>query len=1035
MFKHLWLLFLLRYISCISAETYTFADKYDIFSNKTNINIGSVKINSVFEISFDYISDRKCAYYCHLLNIGDVFQIFVETYTNIDPDNYTYNTSNLWVMYHDTSWWHVLVYIDNIYDLLPNITDGKYHNIYILMQFDDNEYTFKYDELTYTNERADIIMNISPYPIDWIRQPKINSDKLYPVFVSPFINTSICLLPPVIGFCKSNKPRYYHNATSQTCILFFWGGCGGNDNRFVTQEECQNVCGNVQNYTHPPQHYITNMVIRTALAPVFTDSLMNHINDNGEWSKYNVMWIHATWHEAQTYCQSKFGTDLAVIHSKEDWLEIYALLSTIQLVYFEHNTLTYVPLWIGLNKFNDNWTWIDKAQYDVIPTNHTKYLYDDEEYNARIPFSWDYYYNIKSSEKCAFIDIDMSPDPMSDKVSYYVYSEQCAKRMGFICQTVGNFAVIPQPATWNEADKYCQDEYNSSLYSWNNISDADLIEVAYTVLIAFQLQLSTTKITIYDNTPHLAMGWVDYDNSTTCTAIENETELPVTADCNNKRPFVCKKNGKYPRNYLKPKCEFKHCWKQLISSGEYSVEFLGSSPPIGYYNNKLYIFNNYMQTYGFCYTELDSENNNILQLANDISLDLHCQSYKYDIINDVLDKYAQTFPNISYYNYAFLFPLSAHLSIACYHNGCIQNENMLYMFGQIDTGSWIVDISKSTSNHQEFQFKSISSLFVILSADLLYSKTELPDFKIHEYRYHSQVNDKVTDSCLATNSTHLFLVTDQIWIYNINKALAENINNKFITRDDETFGLWSVLNQTIPYNLKGSSCSMNWRNNFLYIFSGWNEDASAISDQIWKYDTINQHLFLLNVSYPKPNYISKAILAQNGMIYFFDGISDYATGQYPIFDSKTEMFINNELTSTQLPHTIVMNFYTAAPKSWSNAVVYDHNAIMMLYTTDYFSENVHVADGYSSIHMDNMLNFEYLITTNISFSFPDYILIKNTKHWDIRNTVNFLDLPDIASRSYLILLKSLSSHSDIERILNITINNAGEEECNIYEMD
>lgn len=52
-----------------------------------------------------------------------------------------------------------------------------------------------------------------------------------------------CQAPFEIGDCDAAIPVYYHNPTTGTCEPATYGGCGGNDNRFATFEECQMACG------------------------------------------------------------------------------------------------------------------------------------------------------------------------------------------------------------------------------------------------------------------------------------------------------------------------------------------------------------------------------------------------------------------------------------------------------------------------------------------------------------------------------------------------------------------------------------------------------------------------------------------------------------------------------------------------------------------------------------------------------------------------------------------------------------------------
>ncbi|XP_049527435.1 BPTI/Kunitz domain-containing protein-like [Dermacentor silvarum] len=52
----------------------------------------------------------------------------------------------------------------------------------------------------------------------------------------------ICYLPKKRGACSSRFPRYFYNATSETCEQFFYSGCKGNANNFREIEECLRIC-------------------------------------------------------------------------------------------------------------------------------------------------------------------------------------------------------------------------------------------------------------------------------------------------------------------------------------------------------------------------------------------------------------------------------------------------------------------------------------------------------------------------------------------------------------------------------------------------------------------------------------------------------------------------------------------------------------------------------------------------------------------------------------------------------------------------
>jgi hypothetical protein len=51
-----------------------------------------------------------------------------------------------------------------------------------------------------------------------------------------------CTLPSAPGNCNAYFPAYFHNPKNGVCEPFVYGGCGGNDNRFETREECQAAC-------------------------------------------------------------------------------------------------------------------------------------------------------------------------------------------------------------------------------------------------------------------------------------------------------------------------------------------------------------------------------------------------------------------------------------------------------------------------------------------------------------------------------------------------------------------------------------------------------------------------------------------------------------------------------------------------------------------------------------------------------------------------------------------------------------------------
>ncbi|XP_052753939.1 kunitz-like toxin PcKuz3 [Galleria mellonella] len=72
--------------------------------------------------------------------------------------------------------------------------------------------------------------------------------KLYlflPLIVSVLLvsaSEDICLQKLESGRCLAYMPRYGYQVATKKCERFIYGGCGQNDNNFVTLEECQRRC-------------------------------------------------------------------------------------------------------------------------------------------------------------------------------------------------------------------------------------------------------------------------------------------------------------------------------------------------------------------------------------------------------------------------------------------------------------------------------------------------------------------------------------------------------------------------------------------------------------------------------------------------------------------------------------------------------------------------------------------------------------------------------------------------------------------------
>jgi len=52
----------------------------------------------------------------------------------------------------------------------------------------------------------------------------------------------VCFLKSVVGPCKGDYKEWFYDAATKTCKQFSYGGCLGNGNRFVTKEDCESIC-------------------------------------------------------------------------------------------------------------------------------------------------------------------------------------------------------------------------------------------------------------------------------------------------------------------------------------------------------------------------------------------------------------------------------------------------------------------------------------------------------------------------------------------------------------------------------------------------------------------------------------------------------------------------------------------------------------------------------------------------------------------------------------------------------------------------
>ncbi|XP_063003683.1 tissue factor pathway inhibitor 2 [Elgaria multicarinata webbii] len=62
----------------------------------------------------------------------------------------------------------------------------------------------------------------------------------------PSDHRDICLQPLIEGDCGDHIPRWHYNRTTQTCKGFIYHGCKENDNNFLSYRACNNMCSKIK---------------------------------------------------------------------------------------------------------------------------------------------------------------------------------------------------------------------------------------------------------------------------------------------------------------------------------------------------------------------------------------------------------------------------------------------------------------------------------------------------------------------------------------------------------------------------------------------------------------------------------------------------------------------------------------------------------------------------------------------------------------------------------------------------------------------
>ncbi|XP_029590105.1 kunitz-type protease inhibitor 1b isoform X1 [Salmo trutta] len=70
-------------------------------------------------------------------------------------------------------------------------------------------------------------------------------DQVSVLVLTPEQSEGHCLVPKKVGHCRGAFPRWHYNGASEKCEEFTFGGCKGNRNNYISQQECSNACHGV----------------------------------------------------------------------------------------------------------------------------------------------------------------------------------------------------------------------------------------------------------------------------------------------------------------------------------------------------------------------------------------------------------------------------------------------------------------------------------------------------------------------------------------------------------------------------------------------------------------------------------------------------------------------------------------------------------------------------------------------------------------------------------------------------------------------
>uniref|UniRef100_H3B2V2 Collagen type XXVIII alpha 1 chain n=1 Tax=Latimeria chalumnae TaxID=7897 RepID=H3B2V2_LATCH len=135
---------------------------------------------------------------------------------------------------------HSLILKKNITDtevLVEGLTNGQQYRVSVKAYL-QSQVKAIYKGIFSTNK----ISQLPPQSMALSRRLKTTAKikiKIPPLFL---ITTDRCQLQKEEGLCRNFIVKWYYDAEKNSCTRFWYGGCGGNSNRFNTQDECEKTC-------------------------------------------------------------------------------------------------------------------------------------------------------------------------------------------------------------------------------------------------------------------------------------------------------------------------------------------------------------------------------------------------------------------------------------------------------------------------------------------------------------------------------------------------------------------------------------------------------------------------------------------------------------------------------------------------------------------------------------------------------------------------------------------------------------------------